>query len=313
MIKIQPAKTMTGYETMVHNQGRDGKVRLVVYGICCLLLVLDLTVTSSLSAHDDHARISENRTEEVAHGPDDQNKVVDQDWVNEKTGDYIPLDTEFTDSAGQSVQLRALIDKPTLILPIYFYCPNSCSLNLSYLANAIRNSTFKPGLDFKVIAFSFNAEEKVEDAGKTKANYLKMLPENFPADDWKFLVGSQENIKALMTSLGYRAKRMPDGTFVHPSALIAVSAKGRVIKYIYGSFLSGDVDMALLEAQKGTPALSVKRLVGFCFNSDSKNSTIILQKLKIGLVLGSLVLGGLFVVFLRRSGKKKELPGKEES
>ena len=291
------------------NQRGCGKSWLVTCGVCCLILALHLVAPQHISADEERPGISEKDTGEVHQGSDDQNKIVDEEWVSEKTGDYIPLDTEFTDSNGQSMPLRAIIDKPTLVLPIYFYCPNSCSLNLSYLANAVRNSTFKPGVDFKVISFSFNAEEKVEDAKNAKENYLKMLPENFPADDWKFLIGTQENIKTLIGALGYKVKRMPDGTFVHPSALVAVSAEGRIIKYVYGSFLSGDVDMALLEAKRGTPALSVKRLLGFCFNTDSKKSNIILQKVKVGLLLGSLVLGGLFVVFLRRSGNKKNRTG----
>ena len=156
-----------------------------------------------------------------------------------------------------------------------------------------------------MIAFSFNEEEKVEDARNAKSNYLKMLPEDFPADDWKFLVGSKENITALIDSLGYRVKRLADGTYAHPSALIAVSSKGEIIKYIYGSFLSGDVDMALLEAKKGTPSLSVKRLLGFCFNSGSEKSAAILREFKIALLVGSLILGGLFVFFLRRTGRRK--------
>ena len=285
--------------------GRREKRWLVVWGICCLILSLHTALPGIISAGEKQPGISQKVADGADVDTDDQTRVSDEEWVSEKTGDYLPLDTVFTDSAGHDMPLRAIIDKPTLILPIYFYCPNSCSLNLSYLANALRNSTFKPGVDFKVISFSFNAEEKVEDAVNAKGNYLKMLPDNFPAEDWKFLVGTRESINALLGALGYRVRRMPDGTFAHPSALVAVSAEGRVIKYVYGSFLSGDVDMALLEAKKGTPAISVKRLLGFCFNTDSKNSTAILQKMKTGLLLLVLIFGGLFVVFLRRRGKKK--------
>ena len=284
--------------------GRRGK-RWFLCGICCLLLTLHTILSGGLLAGVEQPVPCVREAGAATEGSAGQNKVIDEEWVSEKTGDYLPLDTVFTDSAGHKMPLRAIINKPTLILPIYFYCPNSCSLNLSYLANAIRNSTFKQGLDFKVISFSFNAEEKVEDAVTAKENYLKMLPDNFPAEDWKFLVGTRESIRALLDALGYRVVRMPDGTFAHPSALVAVSAEGRIIKYVYGSFLSGDVDMALLEAKKGTPSISVKRLLGFCFNTDAKTSTAILQKMKTGLLLLSLVAGGLFVVFLRRKGKRK--------
>ena len=287
----------------LRKQGRSRKSFLAV----CLIFVFCLGSSQVILAHNEHAGPTETGSEPVNAMTGDEDQASGKDWVDEKTGDYLPLETEFTDSSGKIMQLRAIIDRPTLILPIYFYCPNSCSLNLSYLATAIRTSSLKPGADFKVIAFSFNANERVEDARNAKKNYLKQLPDNFPTDDWKFLIGNEESIKALTEALGYKVKRMPDGTFVHPSALIAVSDQGRVIKYVYGSFLSGDVDMALLEAKKGTPALSVKRLLGFCFNNDSKNSNSVLQKVKIGLVFVSLIAGGLFIVFLRRGGSKKKV------
>jgi protein SCO1 len=276
-----------------------------------LIFMFCLGSSQVILAHNEHAGTTETGAEPVNAMTADEDQASGKDWVDEKTGDYLPLETEFTDSSGKIMPLRAIIDRPTLILPIYFSCPNSCSLNLSYLATAIRTSSLKPGADFKVIAFSFNANERAEDARNAKENYLKQLSDNFPADDWKFLVGNKESIKALTEALGYKFKRMPDGTFVHPSALIAVSDQGRIIKYVYGSFLSGDVDMALLDAKQGTPALSVKRLLGFCFNNDSKSSNSVLQKVKIGLLIGSLVLGGLFVVFLRRSGKRKVGQGGE--
>jgi protein SCO1 len=294
---------------MIQDQRKYRRNWLYVCGICCLFLAFYLVVPRYIFADEENHGVSKHDSGEVNEGSAAQNKIVDEEWVSEKSGDSIPLDIEFADSTGRSIPLRAIIDKPTLILPIYFYCPNSCSFNLSYLANAIRNSTLKPGVDFKVIAFSFNDMEKIEDAKNAKINYLKMLPENFSADDWKFLVGTKKSIKALIDSLGYKVKRIPDGTFIHPSALVAVSAEGMIIKYVYGSFLPGDVDMALLEAKKGAPSLSVKRFLGFCFNTDSKKSTLILQRVKSGLLLVSLVLGGLFVVFIRRSGSKKGKTG----
>lgn len=286
---------------------------LFVCGVFFLILAVYMGIPRLLSAHSEHAGADTKEKGQVRDLSEGENQIAPEDWIHERSGDLLPLDTEFTDSSGKSISLRSIIDRPTLILPIYYYCPNSCSLNLSYLATAIAASGFKPGEDFKVIAFSFNADEKVEDAMHAKKNYLKQLPDNFPADTWEFLVGGKKSIHALTDALGYRFKRMPDGTFVHPSALAAISAEGLVIKYVYGSFLPGDVDMALQEAKKGTPALSVKRLLGFCFNSDSKTSNTFLQKLKVGLLIGSLILGCLFVVFLRRSGKKKDRTGRGES
>ena len=272
-----------------------------------LIFAVSSGMPVSVHALDEHHGEAGKPGSNASEKPGGPGKAEDRDWVEEKTGDYLPLDTEFTDSNGKKTSLRALITRPTLILPIYFYCPNTCSLNLSYLAEAIKASTLKPLTDFQVIAFSFNPEETVEDASNAKGNYLKELPENFPARAWTFMVGSPENVKALTEAIGFRYTRMADGTFVHPSALVAVSSQGRIIQYVYGSFLSGDVDLALLAAKKGVPSLSVKRFLGFCFNNDTKTSDTILKRVKVSLLLCSLVLGGLFVVFLRRSGKKRNI------
>ena len=275
---------------------------LSICWVGCLILAVHIAGPGAMSARSES--LTKKTNESTPAYADGQTGIIDSNWITEKSGAYLPLDAEFIDSTGKRISLRSIIDKPTLILPIYFYCPNSCSLNLAYLANAVRTSTLKPGVDFRIISFSFNAEEKIEDAMNSKENYMKMLPENFPAEDWKFLIGTKENIQTLIDALGYRVKRMPDGTFVHPSALVVASANGRIIKYVYGSFLSGDVDLALLEAQKGTPASSVKRLLDFCFNSNSQTSDAVLKGFKLGLVLVCLILGGIFVRFLRRGNKK---------
>lgn len=233
---------------------------------------------------------------------------LDVAWIDEKSGEYIPLDTPFVDEHGTPVTLGELIDRPTLILPNYFYCPDSCSLNLANLAIAIKRSHLEPGKDFKVIAFSFDEAEGSEDARAAKRNYLRLLPENFPEENWKFLTGEQASIKAVTDSMGYTFKPLADGTFIHPSALVAVAEDGMIIKYVYGGFAAGDVDMAVSEAKSGTPAVSIKRFLGYCFNYDPSGSHTLFQNLKIAVMAGFVVVGALVFLYVRRSSKKKKAP-----
>jgi len=287
------------------NRGGDRLGLLYIFGACFLIFAVYLGIPRFLSAHSGHDETDAKENDQVQRVSESQNSVANQDWIREKTGDFVPLDTAFMESTGTRLSLRAIIDRPTLLLPIYYFCPNSCSLDLARLAAALKASTFKPGVDFKIIAFSFNANETVADAKSAKANYLNLLPDDFPADAWKFLVGDMEGILALTDALGYTFKRMPDGSYVHPSALVVLSTDGKIIKYVYGSFLPGDVDMALQEAKQGIISVSVKRFLGYCFNNDSKRSLAFLQKLKLYALLAFSVLGGLFLWFLRRSGRKK--------
>jgi protein SCO1/2 len=273
------------------------------FGLCCLIIAGFAGMPNGACAHEGHHDTVAGQEGALVEKSGASPQA--SDWVEEKTGEFLPLDAEFTDSDGKKLTLRSIITKPTVILPVYFYCPGSCSLNLSYLTEAIKSSTLKPLTDFQVIAFSFDHGDTVADAANAKGNYLKQLPENFPAQAWTFMVGSPKSVRALTSAIGFGYKRMADGTYVHPSVLVAVSSEGRIIKYVYGSFLPGDVDMALLEAKKGTPAQSVKRLLGFCLNYDTKTNDAIIKWVKIGILSCSLVLGIVFFAFLRRGGKKR--------
>jgi protein SCO1/2 len=227
-------------------------------------------------------------------------------WVEEKTGEYIPLNLEFVDEDGKKVTLGSIIDRPTIILPIYFYCPSICSRSLSNLATALKDLSFQPGKDYRVIAFSFNDVENFKVASNAKANYLKIVGDDFPPSEWRFLTGGKENIKKVTDSLGFRFQKMNDTTFIHPSALMTVSAEGQIIRYVYGSFLAGDIDMALYDAERKTPSLSVKRLLAFCFNYDPDANKSIFQTIKVVVVgLFIVVLSFVFFFFKKKGQRKK--------
>lgn len=262
------------------------------------------TALSSIAIAADKKAVQDESAEQSSYEMGDPE--LDVAWIDEKSGQYIPLNAAFMDENGTPVTLKELIDRPTLILPNYFYCPGSCSLNLVNLATAIKRSRLEPGKDYKIIAFSFDEEEGSEDARVAKRNYLRLLPEDFPEENWKFLTGEKATIKAVTDSIGYTFKPLEDGTFIHPSALVAVAQDGMIIKYVYGGFATGDVDMAVTEAKGGTPAVSIKRFLGYCFNYDPSESHSLFQNIKIAVLAVFVVAGGLFFVYVRRSSKKKK-------
>jgi protein SCO1/2 len=230
-------------------------------------------------------------------------------WIAEQTGVKLPLDAQFVDENGESLTLGGLIEKPTILLPIYFYCPNSCSTNLANLAAAINRMKLEVGRDYQVIALSFNHEESVEEAQNAKRNYLKLLYEGFPADQWRFLTGTKENIAAVLDTIGYTFKPLEDGTFIHPSALVTVAPDGMVIKYVYGTFIPGDVEIALSEAAKGVPATSIKRLLNYCFNYDPDKNKSYFQGVKLATLA---IFGGLVFFVFMRFIRKKDARGSDD-
>jgi protein SCO1 len=230
-------------------------------------------------------------------------------WIKERTGDFLPLDLVFVDEQGRSVSLATIIDRPTIFLPIYFYCPNICSKNLANLAIALNNLSFKAGRDYRVIALSFNEVEGPEDAARAKRNYAKILDSGFPAQEWHFLTGTGEAIKTATDALGFRFKKIDDETFIHPAALMTIAADGKIIRYIYGSFLAGDIDMGLADAASGKPSLSVKRFLDFCFNYDPRRDQSLFQSVKVGVLLVfALGLAFVFVYFKRKRPEDRQRP-----
>lgn len=229
----------------------------------------------------------------------------DVKWIEEKTGQFLPLDLEFKDDSGKTIVLGDFIDKPTILLPIYFYCPNICSSNLANLAVALNSLSFVPGKDYKVVALSFNEAENYEAAARAKKNYLKLVSDDFPPNQWLFLTGGKDEIEKATTAVGFRFQKIDDETFIHPAALMVVDGDGQIIRYVYGSFLAGDIDMALSDAMSGTPSLSVKRLLGFCFNYDPDKNKSIFQWVKLGVLvaLGALVIIVLF--FFKKKGRNQ--------
>lgn len=277
-----------------------------------VLLVTVLLSGAAAYAQGEKMDMAED-SQHMNHAVNSMEPKADEKWIEEKTGDYVPLHLEFVDEDGKKVTLGSIIDRPTIILPIYFYCPSICSRNLANLATALKDLSFQPGKEYRVIAFSFNDVENFEVARDAKTNYLKIVGDEFPPSEWRFLTGEKEDIKKVTDSLGFRFQKMNDTTFIHPSALMTVSDEGQIIRYVYGSFLAGDIDMALLDAQRGTPSLSVKRLLAFCFNYDPDANKSVFQTIKVA-VLGLFVVALSFVFFFfKRKGQRKKGLDTEES
>lgn len=224
--------------------------------------------------------------------------------VDEKLGQIIPADIEFFDENSIPLTLGNFINRPTLILPVFYHCPNTCSLLLSNLAKALNSVTFTPGDDYRVLAFSFDGEESPEKAKSAKKNYLGLLRKDFPASEWRFLTGTPENIDSLTRAMGFNFKKLGSHNFVHPNVLVCVAPDRKIIRYLYGpDFLPFDISMAIAEAEKGTPGISIKKIVSLCFAYDPKGQTYVFKTFRIsGIIIISLLAG--FIIFLVRKKPK---------
>jgi protein SCO1/2 len=224
--------------------------------------------------------------------------------IVEQLGKTIPLDLQFVNETGDTVTLGQLIDKPTVLSFVYYDCPSICGPFQSGISDVVSKVDATLGTDYQIITISFNPRDNPEKAREKKKNYVQQIPEN-QQYAWHYLTGWQENILKITGAVGYYFK--PTGLdFAHPSALIILSPKGKVTRYLFGiSFLPFDLKLALIEAQKGLPRPTINKVFEYCFSYNSTSHTYVLQITKI---VATLTILAALVVFLVLILKRKKKP-----
>jgi protein SCO1 len=222
--------------------------------------------------------------------------------IVEQLGRTIPLDLQYLNENGDTVTLRQLIDKPTILSFVYYDCPSICGPFQSGIAEVISKTDMILGTDYQVILISFNPLDNPVKARDKKKNYTQEIPE-IQQTAWHYLTGWQENIKEITDAVGYYFK--PVGLdFAHPSALIILSPQGKITRYLFGiSFLPFDLKMALIEAQKGLPRPTINKVLQYCFAySDTSHS----YTLQVTRIVGTLTILMALLVFLVLILKKRK-------
>jgi protein SCO1/2 len=223
--------------------------------------------------------------------------------INEKLGATIPLDLELKGEDGKAVTLRQLIDKPTILTLNYFRCAGICTPQLSGVAEVLNRTQALPGKDFQVLTVSFDERDEPEVADQKRTNYLAEITRPFPPSAWRFLTGSGANTKALADAVGFKFKRVNDD-FVHAAAIIFISPKGQITRYMYGiTYLPADLQLAAQEAARGEAQPTVNKFLKFCFSYDPEGRRYVLNTTTIGATV--IILAALIFVFaLTRRGRQ---------
>jgi protein SCO1/2 len=224
--------------------------------------------------------------------------------IDQKLGQYVPLDLTFNDENGHKVSLKQLIYKPTILTLVYLHCPNVCSLLLQNLADVLNQLPAEPGKEYSVLAVSFDETEKPSLALEKKKIYLQMIEKPFPEGAWRFLTGDKESIHKLADAVGFHFKRVGDD-FEHPVLLIILAPDGKIVRYMYGADpLPFDLKIAFIEASQGRIGPTIAKVVRFCFSYDPKGRRYVFNTLKAtGIV--TIVFALSFIVFLVFKGRRK--------
>ncbi len=224
--------------------------------------------------------------------------------IDEHLGASVPLDLVLKDEDGKPVRLGDLIDKPTILTLNFFRCTGICTPLLNGVVETVNQSPMIPGKDYQIVTVSFDDRDTPEIALGKRTNYLKQINKPFPPTAWHFLTGDAATTKALTDSVGFKFKRQGD-QFIHAGAIIFLSPKGKVTRYMYGiTFLPADVQMAVIEAAKGEVRPTINKWLRFCFSYDPAGRGYVFSVTKAGATI-VLLLAGAFLAYLVIKGPRR--------
>ena len=235
--------------------------------------------------------------------------------VDEKLGNTIPLDIEFTNSDGNRVILGDLIEqgKPVLLNPLYYDCPVLCSLVLDAVFKVVNEMAWSPGRDYTIISFSIDPRETYELAARSKEMYIHDLNRDGAEYGWHFLTGPEESVKKLTDAVGFRyTYHEQTGEYLHLASIMLLSPEGTITRYLYGAaFREFDLRNALFEAAEGTIGNTIDRVLFYCFTYDPSSQSYVpvaMNIMKLGGLATVIILGIFLSVFWRRERRSSQPP-----
>ena len=231
--------------------------------------------------------------------------------VDEQLGKNIPLDVTFHDENGNPVNLKDLINGPTVLALVYYYCPGICNPLMFELTNVMNKSDLEPGYDYNVVAISIDEFENPEKASAKKKEMFAGFDKEVSAESWRFLTGSLENIKKVTNSAGFFFKR--EGSELrHAGTLIFIDKDGKICRYLFPSYsenhgygiLPFDFKMAVIETSESRVSPTVARFLRFCFSYDTEGQKYALNFTRI---FGAAILlfAGIFFLIIKLKPKKE--------
>jgi protein SCO1/2 len=255
-------------------------------------------------AQDDNAAMQHQHAMEAASPTGEAAPTGGEVDVDEKLGQTIPADVALRDEHGKAVMSGDFLGMPTVLVPVYYSCPNACNILLGNLAAILPRTGLVLGQDYQVVTVSFDEQDTPEAAAKRKREILNPVAKALDPAAWRALTGTEPQVRRLMDAIGFHYMR--DGAaFKHPVVMAALSPSGKIVRYLYGETpLPFDIAMAVTDASAEKPGLSIRRAVAFCYTYDPVGRRYAFDLMKVT-GMGVLSALGLFALFLALGGKKK--------
>lgn len=227
--------------------------------------------------------------------------------VVEHLDEFIPEDVVIISEKGDTVNLKGLVDKPTILNLVYYRCPGICSPLMNGLAEVIGKSDMVLGKDYQVLTISFDPSEDTSLAAKKRRNYYTQIGKDVDPEGWKFFVADSANILNLTESVGFKYKKTGND-YLHSATLIVLSPNGMIARYLHGTyFLPFELKMSVIEAGQGKSGPSINRVLQFCYSYDPEGQAYVLNVTRVaGTLIIFIALVILAFLLIRPKSKRIE-------
>ena len=219
--------------------------------------------------------------------------------VEEHLGGSVDLDLVFVDQNGKNVTLGSYFNGqlPTIITPVYYSCPQLCTLVLNGVARLVDQLDLKLGRDYQILSISFDPQNTPALAKAKAETYFAALADSPAApQNWHFLTGTPDNVAKVMDGIGFRYQRV-GREFSHASVIVFASPEGKITRYLYGvAYPPRDGRIALLEAAGGKVGSTMDKILVYCFRYDplaGKYVPYAWRMMRIGSLMGLLAITAL--------------------
>lgn len=214
----------------------------------------------------------------------------------EKQGQYADLNVKLVNEAGDTVLLKDVINKPTILNLVYFQCAGTCSPLMWGISKFIDGMDLQLGKDYEVVTISFDPTERINLGINKKASYISTMKKKEAAKSWLFFVSDSIDIARLTKSVGFNYQEV-NGQFVHPTGLIALGSDGKIIRYLRGiDFMPFDIKITMIEAAKGKIGPSINRLLAICYGYDSKGNQFVFNVTRVSAIVILFIVVLIFLV-----------------
>jgi protein SCO1/2 len=261
-------------------------------------------------------------TEQPIHQPDVENIKIDQNL-----GAQVNLDLVFRDESERPITLRqAMNGKVTILVPVYFRCPDLCTRVLNGLVEGLRAlpQDYSVGDKFNVVTVSMDPKEHADLGSMKRKAYVGEYGRPNAEDGWRFLTGKKEPVGELLKSVGYHYEfDKAFKEYKHPSGIIILTPDGKISRYFLGIGYDDVVipeagmplakptwnalRLSLVEASGGKIGTLADRLTLACSRFDHLKqgyAVSIMFFVKAGGVLTMLLMGGFVVISLWRERRR---------